>query len=39
MENVGVDRTPKTRTISTDLPETVRMEWERMEPIICTKYE
>ena len=39
VENVGVDRTPKTRTISTDLPEAVRMEWERMEPIMYTKYE
>ena len=39
MENFGVDWTPKTRAISTDFPETVGMEWERVEPIMCTKYE
>ena len=38
-ENVGVDWTLKTRTISTDLPETVGRELERKEPIMCTEYE
>ena len=34
-----MDWAPKTRTINTDLPETVGMEWERRKQIICTKYE
>ena len=34
-----MDWTLKTRTISTDLPETVGRELERKEPIMCTEYE